>query len=500
MVVLYRKYRPQKLSDLVGQEHIKEMLLNSFKTGKISHAYLFVGPRGTGKTTTARILAKMLNCSKNAVNKPTTNNKSLTTNFNEPCNKCESCLSITDGSYLDVIEIDAASNRGIDDIRDLREKIKLAPAYGCFKVYIIDEVHMLTGEAFNALLKTLEEPPEHTVFILCTTEPKKVPETISSRCHKFEFKKARMDDIITYLKRIVKEEKIDIDDMALQVVAQRSEGAFRNAASLLDQAAGGGGKITAEHIAQNLAVSDDLFLEKYLGFLYHKKVKEALLLIKKYVENGKDINAFVRDLLLTIEKYLMVKIEVVKEEKKVDFSLAELRKLAAMLSLAENEMKFSFVPELPLELLTIEWCEVVDKSEDDTKPSESTSKEEAIENDPVAEEKVETKSQEPKEQVDIKGKWADVLKSIKPYNHSLELLLRKCQVQSFDGETLSLVTYYKLHKDLLMHPKNYKVIRECLQMALGNGIKLELKLEEKKVEALPENDEELIQAAEELFK
>ncbi|MBI3385053.1 DNA polymerase III subunit gamma/tau [Candidatus Gottesmanbacteria bacterium] len=507
MVVLYRKYRPQKLSDLVGQEHICEMLLNSFKTGKISHAYLFVGPRGTGKTTTARILAKMLNCDmgsekldvRDEKSRPTSN-LSSPTSFSEPCNKCDACIAITDGSYLDVLEIDAASNRGIDDIRDLREKIKLAPAFGRYKVYIIDEVHMLTGEAFNALLKTLEEPPEHTVFILCTTDPKKVPETISSRCQKFEFKKASREDIVTYLKRIIKEEKIDIDDMALQVIAQRSEGAFRNAASLLDQAASGGGKLTAEQIAKNLSVSDDLFLEKYLTFLYDKNVKEGLLLIKKYVETGLDINAFVRDLLLTIEKYLLIKMEVVKEEKKVEFSLGDLKKLASMLSLAENEMKFSFVPELPLELLTIEWCEVIDKTRESNEPAEPKSEEVAVERASVVEEKIENKTVEPKEQVDIKGKWPDVLKSIKPYNHSLEMLLRKCHVESFDGETLSLIVYYKLHKDLLMHPKNFKVIQECLQTALGNGIKLELKLAERKQIADADESEDLIEAAQEIFK
>src|SRR3990167_7268759 len=208
-MVLYRKYRPQSFSDLIGQNHIKEALLSSLKNGKISHAYLFSGPRGTGKTSTARIFAKSVNCQKTKIQDPKSQIQ-----FGEPCNKCDSCLAITEGSHLDVLEIDAASNRGIDEIRDLREKIKLSPIGGRFKVYIIDEVHMLTAEAFNALLKTLEEPPAHAIFILCTTELGKLPPTVISRLQKFHFERAASDDLVKVLEKIAKSENVKVKEEA----------------------------------------------------------------------------------------------------------------------------------------------------------------------------------------------------------------------------------------------------------------------------------------------
>src|SRR5579872_7513583 len=226
MAVFYRKYRPQKFSDLVGQRDIVETLLAQLASGKIAHGYLFAGPRGSGKTSTARIFAKSVNCLSYKDSK-----------FGEPCNKCQSCLAISDGSNLDLFEIDAASNRGIDEIRDLREKIKLSPVSSRFKVYIIDEAHMLTTEAFNALLKTLEEPPKHAIFILCTTASSKLPPTIISRLSRFNFKRATEDEIVAAISKIAKAEKVDIDKEAFFAVAKAADGSFRDAVSLFDQLA-----------------------------------------------------------------------------------------------------------------------------------------------------------------------------------------------------------------------------------------------------------------------
>ncbi|MBI3485994.1 DNA polymerase III subunit gamma/tau, partial [Candidatus Daviesbacteria bacterium] len=213
-MVFYLKYRPQTLDDLIGQEQVKSSLTKAFESNHLAHAYLFCGPRGTGKTSTARILAKMVNCEilddsdkTKSFKKSPIAESSITTSVSIPCNKCSSCISITDGSNLDLIEIDAASNRGIDDIRDLKEKIKLAPSSARKKVYIIDEVHMLSAEAFNALLKTLEEPPEHVLFILATTELHKIPETILSRVTKLDFKTASTLDLVKALKKVVDGEK-----------------------------------------------------------------------------------------------------------------------------------------------------------------------------------------------------------------------------------------------------------------------------------------------------
>ena len=222
-VALYRKWRPKTFSDLVGQEHVSRTLSQAIETGRVGHAYLFSGPRGTGKTSTAKILAKALNCEQG----PTT----------EPCNECESCRRVNDGTSMDVFEIDAASNRGIDEIRDLRETVKFAPANGKYKVYIIDEVHMLTSEAFNALLKTLEEPPERVVFILATTEVHKVPATIQSRCQRYDFKRIAVREIAERLRYVAENSEIKAEDAALALIARESAGGMRDALSTLDQCA-----------------------------------------------------------------------------------------------------------------------------------------------------------------------------------------------------------------------------------------------------------------------
>lgn len=218
---LYRKYRPQKLEDVVGQDHIKAALSNAIKLDKISHAYLFTGPRGTGKTSTARILAKSLNC----VNGPTLN----------PCGECESCVAVTNSTPIDVIEIDAASNRSVEDAHNILEKVQYAPIYGKYKIYIIDEVHMLTTQAFNALLKTLEEPPKNVIFILATTESHKVLDTIKSRCQRFDFKRITTNDIVEHLEKIAKLENIKISKKALTMIAKISSGGMRDSLALLDQ-------------------------------------------------------------------------------------------------------------------------------------------------------------------------------------------------------------------------------------------------------------------------
>lgn len=221
-VALYRKYRPQTFDDIVGQSAVVTTLKNQLSSGKIGHAYLFCGMRGTGKTSTARVFAKALNCEKG----PTPN----------PCNVCASCRAINSGSMMDVIEMDAASNRGIDDIRDLREKVNFAPSVGRYKIYIIDEVHMLTTEAFNALLKTLEEPPRYVVFILATTEPNKLPQTILSRCMRFDFTRISTTEIVERLRKVVRDLGIEAEDRALVEIARSSQGSVRDALSLLDKA------------------------------------------------------------------------------------------------------------------------------------------------------------------------------------------------------------------------------------------------------------------------
>jgi DNA polymerase-3 subunit gamma/tau len=279
MESLYRKYRPSKFSEIVGQEHIKRLLKNALEKRKINHAYIFAGPRGTGKTTTARILAKSLNCENNQ--------------FGEPCNECSSCKAIDSSSHLDVIELDAASNRGIDEIRRIRDGVNFTPVMGKYKVYIIDEVHMLTREAFNALLKTLEEPPEHVVFILATTNPEKIPPTIISRCHVLEFRNISKDEMMIRLKEISKVEGYDISDDALEKIIKKASGGMRDALSILEQVVRySGGEITGETVNEALGLVSDEVVSKFLkSILMGDSSEIEKILDTVYLERG-DFDTF----------------------------------------------------------------------------------------------------------------------------------------------------------------------------------------------------------------
>ncbi|MGD0112717.1 MAG: DNA polymerase III subunit gamma/tau, partial [Armatimonadota bacterium] len=281
---LYRKYRPRNFAEIVGQRHVTQTLVNAIKAGRIAHAYLFCGPRGTGKTSTARVLAMALNCEKG----PTS----------EPDATCESCRRIIAGSALDVIEIDAASNRGIDEIRELRERVGLAAADARTKVYIIDEVHMLTGEAFNAFLKTLEEPPSHVVFVLATTEPHRVLPTILSRCQRFDFHRIGVRDIEAAIRSIGEKESVAIDDSAVAMLAHAADGSFRDSLTLLDQAiAYAEGPVTAEVVSEILGGIDIDLVMEFTDVLLRRDIGGALTLVDRVVGEGKDLRQLVDTLI-----------------------------------------------------------------------------------------------------------------------------------------------------------------------------------------------------------
>lgn len=292
-VALYRKWRPQGFDSLVGQEAVRTALTNALETGRIAHAYLFAGPRGTGKTSTAKILAKAVNCEHG----PTSN----------PCNKCQNCVRINDGTSMDVFEIDAASNRGIDEIRDLREKVAFAPVNGRYKVYIIDEVHMLTTEAFNALLKTLEEPPPHVIFILATTEPHKIPATIHSRCQRFDFKRVTDSDIVKRLREVADGSGIAADDDALQLIAVQADGGMRDALSLLDQCGVMAERVSAETVRSVLGIVGREALRELVKAVGEGNVPKSLELLEALLAGGKDVKQIITELAEYLRAVLLYK-------------------------------------------------------------------------------------------------------------------------------------------------------------------------------------------------
>ncbi len=343
------KYRPQNFDELTGQNHVVLSLKGAINSGAIGHAFLFAGPRGVGKTTTARIFAKSLNC----INGPTVN----------PCQECPSCKEITTSRSVDVIEIDGASNRGIDEIRNLRESIKYAPLHGKYKIYIIDEVHMLTPEAFNALLKTLEEPPPSVVFILATTNPGKVPATIVSRCQRFTFKRLSITEISQRLKKIAEKEKIEITDKALYYLALRSDGSIRDGESILEQLTSfSEGKITEEDVFKLIGfLSVDFYIE-LMNKIVQNDLAGMILLLNKGIEEGADVLDIYKGLVGYLRKTLLVHIGI--DHELIESSLEEINLLKSInldntkiINLIETCLRFedtikrSINPRIALELL-----------------------------------------------------------------------------------------------------------------------------------------------------
>ena len=284
-LALYRSERPERFNEIIGQKHIVRILQHQLETDNVSQAYLFTGTRGTGKTTTARILAKALNCTGNPADGQL------------PCGECENCKAIKEGRFLDVIEMDAASNNGVDDIRDLIDRVNYPPMVGRYKVYIIDEVHMLSTAAFNALLKTLEEPPEHVVFVLCTTDPHKVPETIQSRCQRFDFRRFSVEEIVGYLERISKGEGFEYEPEALEFIAAKSAGGMRDATTALEQVGVyTEGKITLDEATRMFGQIDIAALFEIAGYIARRDTPSCFVWINDLVGRGVDLAQFARDL------------------------------------------------------------------------------------------------------------------------------------------------------------------------------------------------------------
>ena len=355
-VALYRRWRPESFADLVGQEHISRTLSRAVTSGQTSHAYLFTGPRGTGKTSTAKILARALNCAEG----PT-----LT-----PCGVCDSCRSISDGSSMDVFEIDAASNRGIDEIRDLRESVKFAPTEGHYKIYIIDEVHMLTTEAFNALLKTLEEPPERVIFILATTEPHKVPATIQSRCQRYDFHRITVTEIRDRLIYVCKESDIAAEEDALGIIAEQADGGMRDALSILDQCmALAEGTLTAERVQEALGLVGRAWIRRMAGEIAARDAAALIAQLSELLQSGRELKQVLAELAQHFRQLMIAGVGGAvsaaelcagdAEELRMDaaqFTQEEIMSILRRLNETMQELRTSPQPRIAVETLLIGLC------------------------------------------------------------------------------------------------------------------------------------------------
>ena len=486
-MVFYRKYRPQTIEELDSKD-VREKLTSILLRPSFFHALLFTGPKGLGKTSSARIVAKAVNCEKindYSKGKKLTPIKSGLKGTLEPCNSCHQCISITNGTNIDILEIDGASNRGIDEIRDLREKIKLSPAQASKKVYIIDEVHMLTSEAFNALLKTLEEPPPHVIFILCTTEPHKVPQTIASRCFHIAFKKATSEELVRSFLRIAKKEKISIDKEALLKIAQLSDGSFRDGVKILEEIAAEGGnkKITKDIVERVYKITNiDYQIDKMIEFLYGKNAKEAISLVGKLTEGGVDIKYFTERLMFKLHELLLIKVGVSQEKSDVDLGMKDIKMLMDLLTKSHSKLKYSVLPELPLEIAIIEYTSdsgnysALPYAESDARntSSENTSNARSL-SDRRQQNKIKNTSNDLKSAPgSLSGRqgfnivlWNQLIDNVKSKNHSIAGVLRGCSLKSYDGKKFVIEAKFKFHKEKLEDKKSREIIEDALKEITG---------------------------------
>ena len=552
---LYRKFRPKSFDDLLGQDHVTTTLKNQLKSRNVTHAYLFTGIRGTGKTSAAKIFARAVNC--------------LDNSDGNPCNDCEICKGILDESIMDVVEMDAASNNSVEDIRDLREKAKYHPSKSKYKVYIVDEVHMLSKGAFNALLKILEEPPSHVLFILATTEPQKLPATIQSRCQRFDFKRISIKKIIENMKNICKKLNVEVEERGLYLIAQNADGAMRDALSILEQCISfTDEKITYENILSILGtVNTDIILNITQNII-DKDVNKSLEIINEVVQYGKDVNQFIKDLILHLRNLMIIKSasdveNIVESSKEFLDNLAEQAKKVSIsdiisyiniLSEAENQSKWSSKPRIVLEISIIKLCsntlnlsleelshrlerleksinsdnldiKLRDLNESNYKTNNqkndykvNTSKSNSTKNNDISDEKIikgknkanNTISKDNIEKNDItidkvQSTWTDILKYIKKDKISSHALLIEGKPIALENNTL-IISYedtFGFHKEAIDKQQNKEYVQATINKYLNTDISIRFIMDSEKAAIKNEEnnhkDNELIKKVKSIF-
>ena len=500
-IVLSRRYRPKAFDEIVGQKHVVTTLVNALQSDRVAHAYLFAGPRGVGKTSMARILSKALNCQKGTTD--------------TPCNKCSTCNSITNGNDIDVLEIDGASNRGIDEIRNIRQNVGYAPAVSKHKIYIIDEVHMLTKEAFNALLKTLEEPPEHVKFIFATTSPSRVPDTVQSRCQRFDFKNISIADISDRLSQICKAENIAAEKEVLQSIAKYARGGLRDSESILDQLASFcHEKITLRDVYDIFGVVSEEKLSSLINSFTQKKPELSIEIFHSIMESGRDVEGFIDQLLLYIRDLLLV--SVCKNESDTmgtvsgdlnllrtqssSFSPETLMYMFQVISEAKTKTRDLLQQKIYLEVLFVKLAtmeelkplsSVLDKIEGMKKifegNAEDTDKAISInKTDVTAPAKPEIQATPSHESAVLDKKaspdtscaetWNKAMLELQTKKKTTWALLKNARVLSIDGNDaiVEIPKNYLVHKERLEKPEEKRIINSCLEKVTGRKISVKI--------------------------